>query len=98
MADTNAMLKKHRSLTFPQFPEDDQFAEWLSELAEVDGYYVGLASAGAREFQKKANMSFLADIETKLEKFAMLGGGDKLIYEKCKSYVQSLKEVVMACR
>ena len=42
MNNLKALIEKHKSLDFPEFPEDDDFAEWVSELSEADGYYIGI--------------------------------------------------------
>jgi hypothetical protein len=93
MDNDKTFIKEHQKLAFPEFPEDDDFSEWLSDLAETDSYYVGLAVSGKTEFKRKANPLFLANLEVSLERFSSLSGGDKVIYEQCNSYLNSLKNL-----
>jgi len=38
------LIEQHTALKFPDFPVDDDFSEWVADLAEVDGYYMVKAS------------------------------------------------------
>ena len=37
-------MKQHYEMRFPEFPNNDAFADWVASLAEYGGYVCGLAT------------------------------------------------------
>ncbi len=98
MNHLKALIEKHKSLDFPEFPEDDDFAEWVSELSEADGYYIGIAvSALNKETKLSLNRSHIEELENGLKSFSSLRN-DVEIYQKCSSYLSSLKLIVSSLK
>jgi hypothetical protein len=94
MDDLKAILDRHRRLALPGFPDNDEFAEWVSELYEADVYYVGAATSLINgEKPLKLNRSRIDELDNGLEKFSALED-DLPVYQKCREYVDSLKLVV----
>ena len=73
------ILKKHRSAKFPSFPENDEFANWVEELTDLDGYYFGLATALLVEAKKSYNVNLFQEMKQKLYEFRNLQD-DKGVY------------------
>jgi len=85
----------HRKLPFPEFPEDDDFADWVSDLVEVDGYYVGFAMSLINgEKPHVISAEELQALTDSFEKFSEIEGEDASIYLDCKKYLFSLKALV----
>lgn len=90
------MLGRHKSKPMLEFPENDEFAEWVEDALETDAYYVGLASSGIEEFQTRANLTFVSDLEKKLSKFAAKSEEERDFLERARAYLLSLKALVAA--
>ncbi len=85
----------HKKLSFPEFPEDDDFADWVSDLVEVDGYYVGLSmSLISGETSHIISDEELQELTARFEKFAEIEGEDTSIYLDCNKYLLSLRVLV----
>ena len=74
------LIHAHQELKFPEFPEGDDFADWGADLAELDGYYVGLAvsASGGGRFAPVED-SDLDALSNRLDEFVDLtsGGSDQ---------------------
>ncbi len=92
------LASTHKKLSFPEFPEDDDFADWVSELVEIDGYYIGHAVsliAGGR--LRAISDKELQELTDRFEQFAEIEGEDEPIYLDCKQYLSSLRVLVDEC-
>lgn len=87
------ILEKHRSAKFPSFPENDDFADWVEELTDLDGYYYGLATSLLAGEKKRYNVNLFKEIKQKLYKFRYLED-DKEVYRECEEYLSSLENIV----
>ena len=95
MSKLSELASAHMRLSFPEFPEDDDFADWMSELVEVDAYYFGHAEtliAGGTP--SGVSDKELHDLTSKFELFAGIKGEDGAIYLDCKRYMASLRALV----
>ncbi len=91
-------LKLHAKLEFPDFPKNDDFADWVAELAETDGYYVGLAQSELANC-KGINIEFshMTNLKHTLCQFSSIEE-DKEIYFQCQTYLRSMEEFVEQMR
>lgn len=88
------LANTHKKLSFPEFPEDDDFADWVSELVEIDGYYMGHAmSLMAGGKAGAINDKGLQELTDRFDQFAKIEG-DEPIYIDCKQYLSSLGALV----
>lgn len=95
MKKLSEFANAHEELRFPEFPEDDDFADWVSELVEVDGYYMGhaitlIAGGTVRDVSDKA----LRELTDKIRTFDVIKGEDRSIFLDCQKYLLSLKALV----
>lgn len=95
MDNLKTLISKHQKLEFPEFPKDDGFADWVSELSEIDGYYIGIAvSLVNGEKTLVIDKTHIEKLENALQKFSDVNGEDFQIYQKCLLYIESLKRIV----
>lgn len=80
-------------MKLPSFPNDDEFAEWVAELIELDGYYYGLASSILSGGRKHYDAHLLQDLKQRLLGFKNLED-DNSIYKECEKYLNSLEGLV----
>lgn len=88
------ILSQHEQLRFPEFPNDNGFANWVTDLIEVDAYYVGLAKHcvnGGRI--KTINFKFYDDLKKNLLKYSNIVE-DRDVYVACCRYLDSLGVIV----
>ena len=91
-------LQMHNRLQFPNFPEDDDFADWVAELAETDGYYVGLAQSLLANCNiDKIDFSHVGKLRSSVAQFSSIEQ-DYEIYRQCLDYLQSIEECVKQMR
>ncbi len=82
-------------LGFPDFPEDDDFADWMGELAELDGYYVGLATSNMGSSRpSEISKDQLSEHANRLAQFSSLEGDDRDVFHAAEVYIQSLSKMV----
>ena len=87
------LIKKHTALKFPSFPVNDEFADWMSDLAEYDGYIIGLVSSSHITIQEFTDLeAFLRRLT--LSKKPLLE--DELVLEEVRDYCHSLLNVARA--
>jgi hypothetical protein len=87
------ILEKHRSAKFPSFPDNDDFANWVEELTDLDGYYYGLATSLLAGEKKHYNVNLFQEMKQRLYKFRNLEA-DKEVYQECEKYLSSLENIV----
>lgn len=92
LAELFAELQK---MPFPEFPEDDDFADWLAEVAEMDAHVAGLAQSalsGARVNRGDVPMQ-VDSLARKLALVAPSSGSDLLLVDQCKQYLHLVRQV-----
>ncbi len=87
------LFLKHKGLEFPEFPEDDGFAEWVEELIEIDGYYVGIISSSIGSIKPNLDSSEIDRLTASLANFAAIEE-DAEVFRKCELYLKSLRNLV----
>ena len=89
------LIDTHKNLSLPKFPEDDGFSDWMTELIEVDWYYVSLSMSSICRAQFHIiSTEALQELMDSFEKFSEIEGEDAAIYLYCKKYLLSLKTLV----
>ena len=91
--DTKSILEKHKETKLPSFPNDDDFAEWVEELIDMDGYYYGLATSILGGDIKPYDVQLFQDLKHRLYNFKNLDD-DEDIYIECEKYLNSLETIV----
>lgn len=89
------LIDQHRQLPFPVFPQDDNFADWVAELAEIDAYYMGiiLSIAKKTESRKEISLKHLDKLIKDLPTYRDFAE-DHRVYQECVSYLDSLQTIV----
>lgn len=87
------LFLNHKELEFPEFPEDDNFAEWVEELIEIDGYYAGIISSSIGSSKPNVDSSEIDRLTVSLANFASIEE-DAEVFRKCELYLKSLKNLV----
>jgi hypothetical protein len=88
------LINEHKELRIPEFPEDDSFAEWVEELIETDGYYIGLATSLVNKERVSINYEHLEKLKQNLIEFNTLSE-EKGIIKQCTKYLKSLEEIII---
>lgn len=91
--NTKEILKKHKEVKFPSFPDNDDFANWVEELTDLDGYYYGLAASILEGEKKPYDANLIQEMKQRLFKFRNLDD-DKEVYRECEEYLNSLETIV----
>jgi hypothetical protein len=81
-----------RELPFPEFPHNEVLAEWLADLAEIDGYYAGLAESALSGRCLEHELIELGSLNQRLAAINEedLDKEDKKIYYECQAYLRAL--------
>lgn len=88
-------IEAHKKLGFPDFPEDDEFSDWMGELAELDGYYFGLATSNiGASVPGKISKDKLFEHADRLAQFSSLEGDDHDVFDAAEAYIRSLSKMV----
>jgi len=94
MNKKNDILKWHENLRVPEYPQNDELANWVEDLYEIDPYYFGLAESLVRGGIIKAiDRSHFEKLENSLKNIK-INKEDFPIYEQCVNYLASLKRVI----
>lgn len=84
-------LEELKGLAFPGHPNDSELAEWVLDLAELDGHVVGLAvSALASGRSDLARSSECARHEARFTRLGV-AESDEAIYHSGRLYVRRLQ-------
>jgi hypothetical protein len=86
-----------RRLDFPGHPNDPDLAEWILDLAELDGHLVGLASTAlaSRASHSATRLDSASTHRARLHVIKVVGA-DKAIYDQCVAYAVALERVEAA--
>lgn len=87
------ILEKHKNIKFPSFPNDDNFANWIEELMELDGYYYGLVVSILEGEKRKCDDTLFNQIKQRLYEFKDLED-DSEIYRQSEAYIASLEMLI----
>ncbi len=93
MNDITRLLNKHMQMEFPKFSENDELAEWIEDLAEIEGHYVGLITT---DKIKNKDLDELTKIGSKLTRIRVTDNDDIEVFNYCKKYFQILNELALA--
>ncbi len=88
------------SAPFPQHPEDERLAEWILELAELDGHLAGLAhSALSARPARPLRSTAAINHATRLRDLSV-ADVDEPIWRQCRDYIARLQliEEILAGR
>ncbi len=91
--DLKDLYNKHKELELPEFPENDEFAEWVEELIEMDAYYVGLISSRLSGSREEIDESHFIKMNENLKQYTSIKA-DKDIYDQCIKYMKSLYSLI----
>lgn len=82
----------------PRIPDDEKFADWVSELREMDGYVVGLAMQveSGQSIDGRSLIKNYADFRNAFGNFSKthFSDDDQVIYEECREYMSLLDGLV----
>ncbi len=96
---TQDKLHVLQDLHFPERPEDERLADWILNLAEMDGHYVGVAvSLLAGERIGIGDGSDIEKALVSLEEIRPAAPSDKAIQARCRLYVHALRDLVLTVR
>ena len=93
MEKLEKLIAEHKKLKLPGFPEDDSFAEWVEELIESDGYYIGLAISLVNKEKISVDYEHIERLRKDLPKFNVLSE-EREIFDECTEYIESLGRIV----
>jgi hypothetical protein len=90
LAALSEALSDLKRLPFPGHPADPDLADWILELAELDGYLVGLATTAVASRRPEVVRSEEArHHEAVLNRMGAVGD-DEPIYDDCRSFIGKL--------
>lgn len=95
--DLKNLYSKHKVLGLPEFPENDEFAEWVEELIEMDAYYAGLISSQINGSMDILDENHYSRMNDRLKKYASIEE-DKEVYNQCLEYMKSLGHLIKAVK
>jgi len=81
----------HMQLPFPEHPDSEELAEWILDLAELDGQYLGIATSFLN--QRKLYPLDFSDYNKKKNKLcsiSVFSENDKIIFDFCVCYIDSI--------
>jgi hypothetical protein len=93
MNKLQSLFEMHKGLTFPEFPQDDRFSEWVENLIEVDGYYAGIVSSAIKGKYVRINLGPLQNLKDELPLFKDIEEDDR-IYQNSIKYLSSLENIL----
>lgn len=89
------LLKRHEEIPFPMMPDNKNVADWISDLAEIDAYYVGLAYSVLKGKPiPNDNLKPLQNLRQAFVKLNDLPSIDKKTLRECEAYLASLEHLV----
>ncbi len=87
-------------LRFPDFPEDDNLNDWLTNLIEIDGHIIGITNTILNNTNNSVNINtiklvtLLVELRRELNNINNISNNDKIIYCECEKYLSSLEAIV----
>ena len=93
LVELEERLAEHEDMLFPEFPDDEAFADWVEELFEIDDYYFGLLSSIAQGQEEAIDKNLFNGLKDNLEQFADIKSEQK-IYRDSVAYLDSLENLI----
>lgn len=92
------LLKTHQNLPFPTINNNEELADWITDLAEADGYYVGLAVSliAGKSIKRIPSSTHLQQMRKRLEKLKESEHIDGKLFKQCLNYLLSLEKLAKA--
>lgn len=87
-----------KAVPFPPSPDSGELAEWRADLAEMDGYYAGIASTVLNHGSVAHDLVDLDTLVATLRSIQPRTKTDERSYEACRDYLGRLQEVRDALR
>ncbi len=90
------LIDVHLSTPFPSHSNNEKLEEWIFELTELDGHYMGIATSVLNS--KKAIHIDLEDLKKMREKLNSIStdiNQDKEAYEACQNYINSIEKIIL---
>jgi len=89
------ILETHTKLKFPHPWGNEELANWLTDLSELDGYYVGIAQsiAAGKPIPEQIEYEFLRTMKLDLQILEETGDIDKETFNTCEKYLKSLEDL-----
>ena len=86
-------LEQVKARAFPAAPRDADLADWILDLAELDGYLVGCAmsSISANDIRPVPSAAAVGHAARLAE--MQVSGDDEAIYSECVSYIAALQRL-----
>ena len=92
--DLSAAFERLKNLPFPEAGESDDLDDWISELAEVDGYVAGLAvSVLGGDTTRERPETVLESMRQQLEAIEDVTKEDRTLKQQCSTYLSALEVV-----
>ncbi|MEM9040210.1 MAG: hypothetical protein AAGD33_09990 [Actinomycetota bacterium] len=84
------------ALPFPAHPDDIELADWVLELAEIDGHIAGLATGALGASRPQTIKSHAATSHLARLRDIRVVGDDECMYDACIVYAQAVERVESA--
>ncbi len=98
-------FRRLKELSFPEFAESDELADWQADLVELDAHVAGIAItilAGRRAGFGAADLAtihtYIDTLHQRLESLQYIPADDHGIVVECKNYLAAIDEVVQSMR
>lgn len=93
-----SLFERLKELSFPEFAESDDLADWQADLSELDGHVAGIATtilAGGTA-DLTTIRTHVDELRQRLEAIQKIPKEDHEIVVECKHYLVVLEEVVQS--
>lgn len=96
VTEINTQIDHLKSLAFPAWADDDALVDWQAELAEVDGYLVGLAysALNGEKIDTQLAAQHIRRLRSTLETIDHVSAEDRTIRDQCVAYLIALEGLV----
>jgi hypothetical protein len=89
------LVDYHTQLPFPEHPDNDKLAEWILELSEFDGHYLGIANSFLNNKKsEKIDFSDFEKMNNRLTTIVSESDNDRIILDSCYKYMISIKNII----
>ncbi len=86
-----------QSVPFPDAGESDDLADWIADLAELDGHIAGLAATALGGFRvMSVPKNKMAEMKARLQAIDNIPPEDVIVREQCEAYFAALQRVAEA--
>lgn len=91
--DLKKAFEEHKKLAYPKNPKNPALSEWIVDVAEIDGFYAGLATSLLKG--KKISQPNLKEAHQLLKRL-QLEGKEKGVGKEWETYLTSLEHLAHA--